>query len=729
MEEFLTEDVKVKLSDVEGVGERIKRRLIDFFGSEEEALNAILEGRIAEIGNVPGIGIGKAYTIVRRARELVEGVRWDEVLKTEGIKRIYEDTLKLIQEYAQTDYAKHKLRLLWPYPASKIEKALERLRAFSEAKNMIEGSDDAAINRVLSALRRVRPLRKGELKGKIKGRAVITRDEDEYKRLKDAGVDRYCTTFLISEGERLIDYAEGYDLVIYVGEGVDEYAENLVTAPRKWSVEDVVPEAAIWFYSANYDVINAVCELSSAISLLPEVESLKDLVEKLDRNTLDRVRELLSYITEKGEVAEGVNQELDRYRVALRGLNEAVAEVEAWVNEEIRGRLAESEARLRGEQIIRILEEASSSAFEAGRLRSYLPPEVNDVIFSTINEAEKKFYQSLGLSEKEVLWLEGLFPDEPALPVSMNPRKISELETWLRRQQALRSYRVLREVARELSGYRRKVEEAVYTALEFDLYFAVGCFARDYELNTPRIVEGAGVFFKKGKNLFLKRMELEGKERVVPVNYVIGDVGARPEGTNGERVVILSGANSGGKTTLIQLIAQVCLLAQMGLPVPAEEAIVGPFEEIYFFEKAAGMLSAGALETTLKRFAAIASNPTPKLALFDEIEAMTESGAAAVIIAGLLDLLEAQKDTCVVVISHLAKEIVSLTEGRVRVDGIAASGLDENFNLIVDRNPRFNYLARSTPELILKKLYQLSGGEEKKVFGEILKKLESSPFR
>ncbi|MEM3465162.1 MAG: AAA family ATPase [Candidatus Jordarchaeales archaeon] len=716
---------KLRLSDIEGVGEKIRSRLIEFFGSEEEAVRAILEGRVSEVASAPGVGLGKAYSIVRSAWELVEGVKWDSVLKTEGVKRIYEDLLKLIQEYAQTEYAKNKLRLFWPYPASKIEKVMGRLEIFSEAKRVVEAASVETLERIRGALRRLKNFEKVTAR-KVKGRVIITRSEVEYAKLREAGVDKYCSVFLIGEGEKVKDYVEGYDLAVFVGDvGDEDYTDNLITVAGGWKIEDLVPETVILFYAENYRTVEAICDLADVVFTLPGAKHLDVLRGELNREALRRVRELIGKITVEGEVARGVDPELDRYRDALQKLNEAVAEVEAWVNETIRSRLAESEAKLRGEQIIRILEEARGATLEAGKLRSYLPPEVDEVITRTITEGEKRFCEALGVNEKELLWLEGVFPEEPALPVSMIPRKVSALESWLNRQRSVRKHKVLREVARELSGYMDAVRRGLRASLELDLYFAIGLFARDYCLNPPKMVDGVGVFFSDGVNVFLKKRELEGGERVVPVSYVVGDVGVRIDGAGGERIIVLSGANSGGKTTLIQLIAQVCILAQMGFPVPAAEAVVGPFEEIYFFEKSQGMVSAGALETTLKRFAAIASTGKPKIALFDELEAMTETGAAAVIIASLLDLLGTQERTCVVVVSHLAKEIISMAKSRIRVDGIEASGLDEKYDLIVNRSPRSNYLARSTPELILKRLYALSDGEEKKVFGEMLERLEA----
>ena len=58
--------------------------------------------------------------------------------------------------------------------------------------------------------------------------------------------------------------------------------------------------------------------------------------------------------------------------------------------------------------------------------------------------------------------------------------------------------------------------------------------------------------------------------------------------------------------------------------------------------------------------------------------------------------------------------------GHLRIDGIEAKGLDEHLELIVDRTPQRNCLARSTPELIVRRLVERSSGDAKAVFGDIL---------
>jgi hypothetical protein len=245
---------------------------------------------------------------------------------------------------------------------------------------------------------------------------------------------------------------------------------------------------------------------------------------------------------------------------------------------------------------------------------------------------------------------------------------------------------------------------------------------------SPKISkEYKGVGVKAARNLFLAESEIKGKHgKVQPIDYAIGATPIQPTGTNGENCAILSGANSGGKTTTIQTLAQIVTMAQAGLPVAAEEIYMPVFEEVYFFYKSRGMVNAGAFEATLKQFAEIVTSDKSKLALFDEVEAITEPGSAANVIAGLIEILQKDPKSCTVLCSHLAKEIKEVTAVPVRIDGIEAQGLDEDLELVVDRTPRFGYLARSTPELIVERLTKLSKGRKKEVYTTILENLTGS---
>ena len=97
-------------------------------------------------------------------------------------------------------------------------------------------------------------------------------------------------------------------------------------------------------------------------------------------------------------------------------------------------------------------------------------------------------------------------------------------------------------------------------------------------------------------------------------------------------------------------------------------------------------------------------------------------GATLAGIAGMLIAARAQKDRTMMLVTHLAPAIIEASDvDDFRVDGIEARGLDAELELIVDRTPIRNHLARSTPELIVKRLVERSNGHAKALFGDILK--------
>jgi len=158
--------------------------------------------------------------------------------------------------------------------------------------------------------------------------------------------------------------------------------------------------------------------------------------------------------------------------------------------------------------------------------------------------------------------------------------------------------------------------------------------------------------------------------------------------------------NSGGKTTLIETIAIIHILALHGLPVPAEKAEVSLIPLYMFRRKTAK--KAGSLEASLRSIGKMFSDNRAKLVLIDEFEALTEPGAMGRIIASIIN--NTPLNTYMVLVTHLAAEITPHLLRNVRVDGIIAKGLDEEGNLIVDRQPIFNKLGVSTPELVVEKL-------------------------
>ncbi|WP_280536066.1 DNA mismatch repair protein [Halopenitus sp. POP-27] len=275
---------------------------------------------------------------------------------------------------------------------------------------------------------------------------------------------------------------------------------------------------------------------------------------------------------------------------------------------------------------------------------------------------------------------------------------------------------VVTDLRDRIHGADGDVETAVEVVSEVAFLLSLGRFAAEEDLRRPELVDdGIAVF--RARNLFI-----EGS--VEPVTYAVGDHSIESEsaGTTesagstdsaprptspstvpptGDRVTVLTGANSGGKTTLLETLCAVALLAAMGLPVPAEHAEVGRFDRIVFHRRHASF-NAGVLESTLKSVVPPLVESGRTLMLVDEFEAITEPGRAADLLNGLVDLT-VDRGALGVYVTHLADDLSPLPE-RARIDGIFAEGLTQDLALQVDYQPRFGTVGKSTPEFIVSRL-------------------------
>ncbi len=288
-----------------------------------------------------------------------------------------------------------------------------------------------------------------------------------------------------------------------------------------------------------------------------------------------------------------------------------------------------------------------------------------------------------------------------------------------------REQAVASDLENTLEVSRTAIDRAVTSVDDIALSLSLARFALAYDCTRPAFVEdeahrvsrpaseptertpeqAGAVSVVNAHNLTLASQDTNGS--IQPITYALGahgietvpaDVNAVP-GT--ERVSVLTGANSGGKTTLLETLCQVVLLAMMGIPVPAERAEVTPVESLVFHRRHASF-NAGVLEATLRSIVPPLSAGGRTLMLVDEFEAITEPGSAAELLHGLVRLA-VEQDALGVFVTHLADDLAPLPL-EARVDGIFAEGLDSELELLVDYQPRFDTVGRSTPEFIVSRL-------------------------
>jgi len=234
----------------------------------------------------------------------------------------------------------------------------------------------------------------------------------------------------------------------------------------------------------------------------------------------------------------------------------------------------------------------------------------------------------------------------------------------------------------------------------FDLLYGIKKFERKYKLNNATISDK--IILEDAKNIYL--------ENANPIDYAIGANKIKSINLNNEKVGILTGANSGGKTTLLEMNLQSQILTCIGLGISANSnSQIKLFDEIIYLKKFTGTIGSGAFEQTIRNLVEILDSNSSKFILIDEFEAVTEPGAAARILIMFLKEIIKQDSLCIAA-SHLGQEIQEYIKEEniksIRIDGISAKGLDEKGNLITTHQPEFYKLGKSTPELILKRILQ-----------------------
>ena len=651
----------MQLEAIPGVGEKTAQALREL----EDPVGVLESGDVAAIAAAPGVSEARAARVARGVIRYQHDDT-DRVLATDRSKEVYRDAIRLIQDRTVTTYAKKRLETFYPSgAASRIEEAQ------SFAASAMEREPTPA---VLEALEGVSPLVDPPTV-RVRDRCVATADAEVYANAEAAVPELSVET--VEHTRDIAELARSYTTVIVLDEtfaGMDVDGDVRVRPDALDTPAETVPERLLAFFAANRDRLEAAAAVHEAAGTTPaaDIEALHDALSRLD---------------DDGTI--GGDAELDRLTAAAADLDAAVSTAASVADDHLRSVIRERDVTIEGTDFLSLVEQGA-------RVDSLLDRELADEYDTAVDAAREHLVETLSLEPEESELAARVFGDDPSFPIEYDETAVSRLQTELTAARERRAARLKADLAADLGALREPVETLVYDALELDVELAIARFASAFDCTLPTVVDpesdGPGVDIVGGRSPCLD----VAFESVDPVEYTV------------DGVRLLSGVNSGGKTSTLDLVALVVVLAQMGMPVPAEQATVERFNEIHYYAKSQGTLDAGAFEATLRDFGDLIEGADGRLVLVDELESITEPGASAKIIAGILEALCAQETTAVFV-SHLAREIREAADEPLAVDGIEAVGLVDG-ELRVNRSPREGHLARSTPELIVEKLATERGG-------------------
>jgi DNA mismatch repair protein MutS2 len=218
--------------------------------------------------------------------------------------------------------------------------------------------------------------------------------------------------------------------------------------------------------------------------------------------------------------------------------------------------------------------------------------------------------------------------------VFMEPLSVVEMNNDLVRlqdEEQAEIARILAELTDLIQASTGLIESGRALSAYLELVFAKARFGREFDCVQPAFSSGSLLSLIKARHPLLEDNLRREHSSITPVSL---DLDA------GRRILLISGPNAGGKTIVVKTTGLVALMAQSGIPVPAEEATLPIFDRIL-----ADIGDQQSITNHLSTFSAhvlaiksmLESATGRSLILLDEIGSSTEPGEGAALARAVLD--------------------------------------------------------------------------------------------
>lgn len=214
-------------------------------------------------------------------------------------------------------------------------------------------------------------------------------------------------------------------------------------------------------------------------------------------------------------------------------------------------------------------------------------------------------------------------------------------------------HRVLLEMTRQIGANAEAVLAAAEVLAELELQFAKARFAEDYncvavtlsaaKTDEPRVPSEARLLLHQARHPLLERNLKLKRLNIVPVTIEL-------EGA--QRQLVITGPNTGGKTVSLKTLGLLALMAQSGIPVPADRAEMPIFDSVL-----ADIGDYQSIEQNLSTFSAHVTNidfisrtaTANSLVLLDELGSATDPEEGAALAVAIAEYF--RRVGCMIVIS------------------------------------------------------------------------------
>jgi len=257
---------------------------------------------------------------------------------------------------------------------------------------------------------------------------------------------------------------------------------------------------------------------------------------------------------------------------------------------------------------------------------------------------------------------------EPASVLDLN-NEIRELESERKRESA----RILREVTGQLRLHREDVGIGLDALGKLDAYASVGRLANELDALVPALNDDGLIRLVHARNpvlvLHFKFKEENDAREVIPLGLELGEKAL---------TLIITGPNAGGKSVAMKTVGVLSLMAQCGIPIPADPGTSLPLFSRLFVDLGDRQSIQEDLSTFTSHLASIAQMleeaDSRSLVLIDEAGTGTDPAEGGALAQAILQRLTEQG----------ARTIATTHHGSLKAFAHTAEGV-ENGSMQFDR--------------------------------------------
>jgi len=244
-------------------------------------------------------------------------------------------------------------------------------------------------------------------------------------------------------------------------------------------------------------------------------------------------------------------------------------------------------------------------------------------------------------------------------------------------------HRILVEMTRRIGETAAPIRAAVETLAELELQFAKARFAEEYNCvqvalsaadsggdgrPRPSMSSNARLILIQARHPLLERNLKAKGGHVIPTSIELEDEGQE---------LVITGPNTGGKTVVLKTVGLLALMAQSGIPVPADRAELPVFDAVL-----ADIGDYQSIEQNLSTFSAHVTNidfisrtaTAQSLVLLDELGSATDPEEGAALAVAIAEHFRRTGCTTIISTHHTSLKVFG-----ANTDGVinASVGFDE----------------------------------------------------